>query len=164
MIIRFLSKFLIYLLTVVSISLSANEAASNIQITKATELFADGNQSKANKSVIILYVSAPDCPFCKKLEKEVLFPFLKSGDYKDKAILRKISWRSSEPIINFKDEPSTPIHFLKSYDLKITPTLLFLDSDGNEVFDRIIGYSGNEFFWYYLDVAIEKANSKINML
>jgi len=160
---RFCSCLLIYLLAFICTSGFANESetAKTVQITKADNLAADSRLSKDGPSVIILYIAAPDCPFCKKLEREVLIPFIKSGDYKNKAILRKINWHSSESIIDFNGEESTPINILKSYDLKITPTLLFLDSEGNEVYERSIGYSGNEFFWYYLDVAITKSNLAI---
>ena len=160
---RFLSSFSIYLFVFLCSSVLANETenSKSIQIIKANNLAADSKLSSENHSVIILYVAAPDCPFCKKLEREVLIPFIKSGDYKNKAILRKINWRSSESIIDFNGENTTPIKLLKFYDLKITPTLLFLDSRGNEVYERSIGYSGNEFFWYYLDVAIEKSNLTI---
>ena len=159
---RYIVSFLICLIGLVSISLFAQEKSEPIQITQANNLNADNKLSKENNSVIILYISAPDCPFCKKLEQEVLIPLIKSGEYKNKAILRKINWHSSEQLIDFKGKQNTPVKLLKSYDLKITPTLLFLDSEGNEVVERIIGYSGNEFFWYYLDVAINRANLKIN--
>ena len=137
------------------------KAKQHQDIIKVSNLQTDGDYQKQNNAVILLYVSAPECPYCKKLEKEVLTPLTKSNDYTDKVILREITWRSSESIINFKGQADTPRNLLKSYDIKVTPTLLFLDAYGKELSPSIVGYSSNEFFWYYLDAAIRKSNIKL---
>ena len=36
--------------------------------------------------------------------------------------------------------------------------MLFLNSKGEQINQRLLGYRGGEFYWYYLDVAIDKAN------
>lgn len=136
-------------------------AEARIVIPIATNLKADGRQQQSSKKVILAYVSASYCAFCKKLEKEVLVPAIRSGDYQNKIILRKIDLHGQQPIINFEGQETTPSQFLKKYDIKMTPTLLFLDNQGQQLEEKLIGYQGGEFYWYYLDAAIRKANKQL---
>lgn len=138
-----------------------NQADAAEVIPTAENLYEDGNNQSQTKRVILLYVSAPHCAFCKKLEKEVLMPLLHSGEYQDKIILRKIDWTSSTPIKDFSGKELIPAALLEQYNIQITPTLLFLDADGNQLIERLLGYRGGEFFWYYFDVAISKANKRL---
>jgi len=134
---------------------------ANNTIPLAKNLAEDGKNQQQTKRIILLYVSAPLCTFCKKLEKEVLLPLIQNGKYQDKIILRKISRTSSTPIKNFFGKDMLPSIFLAPYNIQITPTLLFLDARGNQVIERLLGYRGDEFFWYYFDVAINKANKNL---
>lgn len=158
--------FLQFLITLFSLAVSigmikADEITTNNRLDKiplAVNLFSDGQQQQINGKVILLYVSAPHCPFCKKLEKEILNPLIKSGEYREKLILRKINWNSKSQIINFFGEKQRPRDLLKKYNIRITPTLLFLDSEGNQVSQQLLGYRGGEFYWFYFDSGIRKAN------
>ena len=127
-------------------------------ISLAKNLAEDGKIQHQTNRTILLYVSAPDCAFCKKLEQEVLFPLILSGEYEDRIILREIDWTSSTLIKDFSGEMVIPKTFLYQYNIQITPTLLFLDAKGKPLVDRLLGYRGGEFYWYYLDRAIKKAN------
>jgi len=116
---------------------------------------------KETHRVIILYVSSSDCVYCVRLEEDIIQPLIISGDYDDKVLLRKVSWESSNPLINFSGVKQIPADFLLKYKIIATPTLLFLKGDGTEASKRITGYHGDFFFWDYLDKAIDSANKKI---
>jgi thioredoxin-related protein len=150
-----------YLFSICLGLLVSSFARASEAIPLAINLAEDGKVQQHTNRSILLYVSAPHCVFCKKLEKEVLFPLIRSGEYQDKIILRKIDWTSSTPIKNFSGNSMIPKAFLKDYNIQITPTLLFLDANGNQIIERLLGYRGGEFFWYYFDVAIEKANKRL---
>ncbi len=153
-----------YLLSICIGLLVSSFAKASETIPLTIDLSEDGKIQQQTNRIILLYVSAPHCAFCKKLEKEVLFPLIRSGEYQDKIILRKIDWTSSISIKNFSGKSMNPKAFLKNYNIQITPTLLFLDTNGNQVIDKLLGYRGGEFFWYYFDVAIEKANKRLAKL
>ncbi len=132
-----------------------------IQIVESKDLSkllpADQTQNK----VIILYVSSPFCRYCRKLEKEILHPMIKSGDFVEKSLLRKFVIDSKISILNFKGKKQLPKSLMEEYKVKITPTLLFLDKNGNQLSEAIVGFSNDEFYWYYLDTAIERSNQKL---
>ncbi len=121
-----------------------------------------GVLSKQTERVILLYVSAPQCPYCKKLEQEILFPLIRSGEYQKRIILAKINWLSGSDVIGFHGEELTTRLFLKPYNIKVTPTLLFLNNKGQQIHEAFVGFQANEFYWYYFDVAIDKSNHMIH--
>ena len=41
------------------------------------------------------------------------------------------------------------------------PTLVFLDGEGNPLTDPILGYQSPDFFWFYLERAIDLANQQL---
>ena len=162
---RSIISLISYLFFWLSLSLYNFVQASELSIDNnlpviplASDFQADGLEQQISKRVILLYVSAPHCAFCKKLEKEIIFPLLKSGEYKDKIILRKIDWHGSENILDFNGESIKPSRFLEQYQIRITPTLLFFGANGKEIHKRLLGYRGGEFYWYYFDAAINKSN------
>ena len=128
--------------------------ASNFQV--------DARQQLQNKRVIMLYVSAPHCAYCKKLEKEIIFPLLKSREYDNKIMLRKIEWHGDREIVDFDGHILKSSQFLARYKVKVTPTLIFLGENGEEIHRPLLGYRGGEFYWYYFDAAIEKSNRWLN--
>ena len=131
-------------------------------IPLASDFQTDSLEQQISKRVILLYVSSPHCAFCKKLEKEIIFPLLKSGEYKDKIILRKIDWHGYKNILDFNGQSIKPSKFLDQYQTRITPTLLFLGANGKEMHKRLLGYRGGEFYWYYFDAAIDKSNLRLD--
>ena len=131
-------------------------------IPLASDFHSDMLDQQSTNRVILLYVSAPHCAFCKKLEKEIIFPLLKSGEYKDRIILRKIDWHGENNILDFYGQSIIPSQFLEQYQIRITPTLLFLGANGKETHKRLLGYRGGEFYWYYFDAAINKSNMTLD--
>jgi len=133
------------------------EILEYIAVPEAENLEQDAKFRDETGMAIMVYVSAPDCPYCVRLEEEVILPLLRSGDYSNKLILRNINWDSSLPVIDFDGIAKEPGDLLLKYNIIATPTLLFLNSDGTEASKRITGYQGDDFFWYYLDRAIERS-------
>jgi len=129
-----------------------------VDIPRALNFQSDSVEQRITGRIILLYVSAPDCVYCKKLEKEIIFPLLRSGDYADKIILRKIEWHGSRSLTDFAGESTKEQDFLIPYDIKATPTLLFLGADGVELHQPLLGYRGGQFYWYYFDAAIKQSN------
>ena len=145
------------LLVVGSVSL----AAAEIEVPFASDFVTDGRVSKNIEAPILLYFSAPDCRYCMKLEEAVLKPMLKSGDYDKQVLLRKIDWRSSAMVDGFTGQRVSLYGLAERYAVKVTPTLVFVDSKGREVAPRILGFQSADFFWFYLDRRIEQSRLEI---
>jgi hypothetical protein len=48
--------------------------------------------------------------------------------------------------------------FARRYGAEVTPTSLFMDGQGRELADRIVGISNIEYYGFYLDKAIASAS------
>jgi len=155
----FFASGTLLLLGFMSNFVSAKQSPSIPMVYQFNQL---AKQSVKNRSLILLYVSAPQCPYCKKLEQDILYPLLRSGEYKKRLVLTKLNWLSTKNLIDFNGELISTRQFLQSYHIKVTPTLLFLDQNGRQVHEAFIGYQANQFYWYYFDAALDKSNRIIH--
>ena len=110
---------------------------------------------------VLLYVSRSDCTFCRRLEKDILGPLLKSGALDGKVLIRELTSDSPAPIVDFAGQPSTANAVAEAYGATITPTLLFLDPAGQEVERRMVGYQPSDFYTYYLETAVARAGEQL---
>ncbi|OUS11562.1 hypothetical protein A9Q89_08805 [Gammaproteobacteria bacterium 53_120_T64] len=125
-----------------------------VTIPLAKDFAADGEIVCDIEGILLLYFSAADCRYCMKLEEAVLKPMLRSGDYDQQVLLRKIAWRSQALVSDFSGRGVSLQGLAQRYDVKVTPTLVFVDSIGRELAPRILGFQSADFFWYYLDRGI----------
>jgi len=126
-------------------------------IQKLENLKQDGALSAQTKQPIFLYVAAIGCPYCKRLEKDIIKPMFKSGEYEKRLLMRKIIWEDSAMIYDFNGEQVLPVDFLLKYNIMATPTILFLDKNGHEIAKRLNGYLSPDLYWFYLDRSVDNA-------
>lgn len=141
--------------------LPAKVSPAKIAIATATDLRQDALVARQISAPIILYFSDPDCGYCRKLEKEIFLPMLRSGDYQDRVLLRKIPWLSRGLLKDFDGSEIELRAIAGRYNVQVTPTMIFVDEDGAEIAKRILGYNGPDFFWFYLDRAIDESRSAL---
>ncbi len=80
--------------------------------------------------------------------------------YKDRVLIRKLEL-DGDDVRGFAGELLTPSAFARIYGVTVTPTMLFLDPNGKELSERMIGIATPELFGGYLDEAIEEALVKM---
>ena len=126
-------------------------------VEPAADLQLAARQAGEARLPILLYVSRSDCTFCRRFEAEVLNPLVRSGAIEGKIIVRELIWDLPDPVRDFSGRLVTPRSLAETYQAKLTPTLLFLDSAGNEIAPRITGYRESDYFSYYLEAAVQQA-------
>ncbi len=117
--------------------------------------------ARSECKIILLEVSASDCDYCVLLEDYYIKPMLRSEDYNAKIIIRKMDADSFDTLIDFSGNKTTGDKLAQQLSVKLTPTMLFFDSDGNEVAQRIIGINTLELFGGYIDAAIKTGRKAI---
>jgi thioredoxin-related protein len=105
--------------------------------------------------LIMLEISASDCSYCFKLEEEILKPMVLSGDYDADVLIRKVDIDGSGNLRNFDGQIVSRSSLARAYNIKVTPTLIFLNSQNQEVSKRIVGVNSLDLFGAYVDEAIE---------
>ncbi len=131
-----------------------------VEIESVDNFAALTHQAKKNSKVILLEMSATYCGYCKTLEEEIIKPMLRSGDY-DHVLIRKLNIDSHYPMTDLGGVKSSPFQLSSKMGVYVTPTLLFLDGDGNEVSERIIGVNTLEMYGGYVDNALQQGLQSI---
>lgn len=106
---------------------------------------------------MVVEMSAEGCTYCEQIEKFVLKPLIMSGEYEDRILLRKVDINASEQVLDLDGSTLTQSSFADRYNVYLTPTLIFLDQEGNEIAPRMIGVPLIDFYGAYLDQAIDIA-------
>lgn len=131
-------------------------------ITQTTDLQHDAEFAQQNGRPILLMISQDHCPYCDLMKREVLHPMVLDEEYTNRIVMREILIDIGLEMTDFQGRQQTAKAFSHGYGVHLTPTLLFLDPQGNELADRIVGINTVEYFSFYLDAAIDQATEKMS--
>ena len=88
-------------------------------------------------------------------------PMQRNSDYDDKMLIRSVSMSDYEYLVDFEGRSISTAEFASQYDISVTPTLVFLDSRGVEMADKLVGFWSRDFFGGYIDNSIDEAREKL---
>jgi thioredoxin-related protein len=126
-------------------------------LTEVTDLAADAVTARNERKIILLLISQHDCPYCSVIKKQVLLPMNRSKEYGDKLIIRELFIDFGSSVRSFQGELQTSRDLAYGYGVDLTPTVLFLGPDGEELANRRIGVGNMEYYHYLLDRDIDEA-------
>lgn len=109
----------------------------------------------ATPTVYLILVSQEDCRYCDQIRAAYLRPLLK--DKPARLVLREVSLTSSRPMKDFSGAITTHKDFAARYQVKVTPTLLFLDRTGLALTRPLPGADTAGFYGAYLQSSLDKA-------
>ena len=130
---------------------------AEIAVPLATDLQDDARTARSRKLPILLAFSAIDCSYCEELEEEFLEPMLLSGEYLEKILIRKLILDNGSRVTDFSGKRVDATELADRYRVFVTPTLLFVDTRGQELAQRMVGINTLELYGGYLDECIETA-------
>ena len=136
-------------------------AADLGDIPVADNLAEIGQVSRQQKIPIIIFVTRDACPYCRTLRDKILQPMTAASKFEHRAILVEVSLDRADEMTGFDNDGITAGAFARHYGADITPTLLFLNAQGQEVSKRQVGISNLEFYGHYLQKSIDKATAAI---
>jgi thioredoxin-related protein len=135
-------------------------ARAQPSVADAGDLQRLGATVRAESTPLVLVIWAHDCPYCGVLEKQVLQPLLASGELDGRGLLRRIDLEG-ELLRDFDGRQVSGWSFAGRYRARLTPTVLFLDAEGNELAERLVGINSVDFYPAYLDRAIDAAGARL---
>ena len=153
-----LTKFLLAAaLSLAAASGFAADAGKDVKVEEIKDFSRVADVSDERNLPILLMFSAEHCSYCVRLEEDFLEPMLRSGDYTDKVVIRKMKIDGYGTVRDF-DGKQIPIdEFTGRYRVYVTPTVVFLDSSGAQLAPKRVGLSTPDFYGGYLDQAIDLA-------
>lgn len=136
-------------------------AAPAPKITEVRDLSHAAALSRQRHVPLMLMFSAKGCSYCTVLENEFLRPMLLSGDYTDKVLIRKVDVKAGD-LRDFDGTSVTSAALAARYKVVVTPTLVFLDPQGHQLTQRMVGLSTPDMYGSYLDDSIDVALGRFN--
>lgn len=133
------------------------EALSVAPLVEARDLFIDGQAAQSNGQVILLLVSQEYCSFCEQIKREVIRPIIRSGSYDNRLMIRELMLDGGSDIVDFEGNQQESQAFAFGYRVGLTPTLLFLSPNGQELAPKMVGIQTPEMYYYYVDESIQQA-------
>ena len=130
---------------------------AEVRVPVATNLEQEGRLALTQQLPILLTFTSLVCSYCEQLEQDFLQPMLLGGGYNDKIIIRKLELYPGATVIDFNGQPVSASELADRYRVFVTPTLLFVDGNGSELAERMLGINTPELYGGYLDNCIETA-------
>jgi len=106
---------------------------------------------------IVVFISRDACPYCRTLRNSILAPMIAADKFDRRAMVVEVSLDRIDAMTGFDGGRTTARAFGEAYQAQITPTLLFLDSEGLEISKRRVGIPNLEFYTHYLNESINEA-------
>lgn len=117
-----------------------------------------GQQMLDSKRPLVLLIEAEFCGYCQRLKAEHLQPMNNNESYRKQVLIHTLPMDGSALLTDFDGESRTQAALSQRYKAYLTPTLLFLNENGEEIAERMLGYNTPEYYGAYLDNAIERAS------
>ena len=118
------------------------------ELPKTSDLQQSAMTADKSGKVLVLYVTMDGCPYCAKLEADLLNTAYAMGEL-DFVHFVKLEW-TERRITDFDGARVSTASFMEQYGVVVTPTVLFLGASGEELSERLVGYQSEEFYWHYL--------------
>lgn len=145
------------LISLLMVAVAPVFAADDVKVMEASNLAAVGEQAHDKRLPILLMFSAEHCSYCIQLEEDFLKPMLRSGDYEDRVLIRKMKIDGYDKVLDFDGKRVAAADFADRYSVFVTPTVVFIDGDGMELAEKRVGLTTPDFYGGYLDQSIEQA-------
>jgi thioredoxin-related protein len=146
---------------VMALTVAGSAAGGSVTMIQATDLRAESLLAKQKDLVLVIEFAAEDCGYCRKLEDLFLLPMQRNTEYGDKILLRTVSLSEFDSLIDFDGRSVTTAEFAAQYDVALTPTLVFLNADGVEMSEKLVGIWSEDFYGGFIDSRIDEARDKL---
>lgn len=149
----FLQQLLLAIACIFSISVLATPSLQTVKDMRQLK-----QQSAVSDLPVLLLFTAEDCIYCEAIRKNYLIPMSQSEKYQNKVLIRQLYVDEYKLVRDEEGELVGGDRISRRYAVEITPTILFINAQGQEVARRIIGLSGADYFDKTLDASIQTAS------
>jgi thioredoxin-related protein len=136
-------------------------AAEPVEVPLARDLRAESRPAERRKVPVLILFASPGCHFCHRVRAEYLEPMLRDPAYRDKVVIREIEVGGDQPLLDFDGRETTHGVFAAQQKVRMVPTVKFFDARGRQVADPIVGLLIADYYFGYLDAAINEGTGRI---
>lgn len=139
----------------------AARAAPAAALPLATDLRADGRESRRRRVPIVVLFSLTGCPYCEIVRRSHLAPMLRDPAGRERAIIRQVDIDIEHPVVGFGGGRTTHAAIAREHDVRSVPVVAFWDWEGRPVADPLRGMLLPDFYSAYLDSALDAARARL---
>lgn len=150
------------LLSFLSFGCSGSSQAQARTLQEMDDFHWIGQLANQKNIPIMIMFTAQGCEFCRQLKREVLNPMILGGLYDGYAMyMRQVSLDDYTPL-KFSDEESIDKRaFARMYRAEITPTIIFVNSRGIPIAEKIVGVFDTQLFAARIHQAINQGYEQL---
>ena len=149
-----------YLLMSIQLNAHANNQA-NLHVSSSVEVVEDLRVLKRQVDLlgqpVVLLMATEDCSYCNAIKDNYLLPMSVSDEFKSKVLIRQLYVEDYSYLRNLQGEIVGGDQIGLQYRVDMVPTILFIDANGKELADRIVGVTNIDFFGSLLEQRIDQA-------
>ncbi|MDO8777437.1 MAG: hypothetical protein Q7K57_53715 [Burkholderiaceae bacterium] len=131
--------------------------AAPATLPTAVSLSDELAQALKKGSPLLVMVSLEGCPFCKVARENYLGPLREQQGLS----VVQVDMRSSRALRDFKGATLTQDELIRSWRIKVAPTVLFFGLGGVEIAERLVGGYIPDFYGAYLDDRLRLARATL---
>lgn len=106
---------------------------------------------------LVVMVSLDGCPFCKAVREQYLAPLREQEGLP----VVQVDMHSTAALQDFNGLALTHDHMVRTWGIRIAPSLLFFGADGVEVAPRLVGVGSMDYYGSHLDQRLSQARAAI---
>lgn len=107
---------------------------------------------------LLVMVSLEGCPFCKVARENYLIPLHRQQGLS----VVQVDMRSQQAVQDFVGVSQTHDSLIRSWGIKMAPTVLFFGPSGAEIAERLVGAS-SDYYGTYLDNRVSAARALVRV-
>lgn len=134
---------------------SAGATAAVLPLAKS--LREELAQALKGGNPLVVMVSLDGCPFCKAVREQYLAPMREQEGLP----VVQVDMQSTAALQDFNGLALTHDHMVRTWRIKIAPSLLFFGADGVEVVPRLVGVGSMDYYGSHLDQRLSQARAAI---
>ena len=122
---------------------------------------ADAQTAAKRRVPIMVLFSSPACPYCERVKSEYLVPMHKDPAYRNRVIFREVTVNAATPLTGFDGTPTTEGAFAAANKVFVVPTVMVFDTQGAATSEAIVGLLIPDYYFGYLEAAIDQGLGKV---
>lgn len=136
-------------------------ASAGSGLVHAASFKTDARGAAQQKVPILVLFSSPGCAYCERVKREYLVPMQQDPAYRKRVIIREVTVGANTPLTDFDGTPTTEGAFAAFNNVFMVPTVKVFDTRGKEASEAIVGLLIADFYFGYLEAAIEEGTRKV---
>ena len=138
---------------------AAPAAAQHLEV--AADLARSARGAAATGRAVLVLFSEKDCVWCERTRREFLLPMQRNAGYRGKLVFLQVNVDSDGKRTDFRGRPTTHAALSREFRIRQMPTVMLFGARGETLADPLVGFTGSDYYGYYLDQRIDTAMAKV---